>query len=360
MSDDQGERSFEPTPQRREQFRKDGRFARSKDAGGVLATAAVLGTILGSRQAIGRAVQLLFMRCHGDLTALGRLDAEGATQASIGVLLVLAAPAAIAAALGATVAGLAQSGAHISMETLSFKPERLNPFPKLGQLFSFKQGAKQTVLNLLRVGLVGYVAQRALLIELPAILNLARVGLDASTPRLVDATVRVILSALAALAGVAVVDYAQSRFTLEGEMKMTRKEMMDETRSQDGDPKLKARMRARGRALARRRSLQNVKKASVVVSNPTHISVALRYTAADPAPVVVAKGHDEIALQIRAEARKHGVPILENRLLARALDAEVPLGHPVPAAHFAAVAHILAFVFRLRAPAARPVRKRTP
>jgi len=129
-------------------------------------------------------------------------------------------------------------------------------------------------------------------------------------------------------------------------MKMTRKEITDESRSQDGDPKMKARMRARSRALARRRSLDSVKKATVVIANPTHISVVLRYAMTDSAPVVVAKGHDELAMTIRAEARKHGVPILENRALARALDAEVPVGHVVPSAHFAAVAKILAFIYR--------------
>jgi flagellar biosynthetic protein FlhB len=100
--------------------------------------------------------------------------------------------------------------------------------------------------------------------------------------------------------------------------------------------------------MARKRALNAVKNADVIVTNPTHVAVALRYGPKDPAPVVLAKGHDEVALRIRAEARKHGIPILENRRLARALDAEVAIGRPVPAAHFAAVARILAFVFRLR------------
>ena len=129
---------------------------------------------------------------------------------------------------------------------------------------------------------------------------------------------------------------------------MTRQEVMDEHKQSDGDPKLKARMRARARNNAKRRAMENVKTATVVVANPTHISVALRYSKTDPAPIVVAKGHDELAMQIRAEARKHGIPILENRPLARALDSEVPVGRPVPAAHFAAVARILAFVYKIK------------
>jgi flagellar biosynthetic protein FlhB len=173
--------------------------------------------------------------------------------------------------------------------------------------------------------------------------------------RCVEAVVRVTLHALLTLAVVAVIDYGWSWWTLEREMKMTRKEILDESKMHEGDPKVKGRQRARARALARKRSIANVKTSDVVVTNPTHIAVALRYAATDAAPVVVSKGHDAVALQIRAEARKHGIPILENRPLARALDAEVPIGHQVPGKHFAAVARVLAWVYRIR-PSARRVK----
>jgi flagellar biosynthetic protein FlhB len=348
VSDEQGEKSFDPTPLRREEFRKQGRFAQAKDLGSVVGTAAVLGVLAGSREGIERAVRLLFLRTHGDLSALGRDDFDGVTQAALGLLFALAVPSVFAAALGSALAHAAQAGLHVNFDVLSFKPERLNPFPKLQQLFSPKKGTTQAALSLLRVGLVGYATYRALLIELPAMLTLGQNGVEAAGGRLFDSAIRVVLAALAVLGGVAAIDYAQSRFFLGREMMMTRKEVMDESKSQDGDPKIKMRMRARARAMARKRSLNNVKQASVVVANPTHVAVALRYSPTDPAPIVVAKGHDAMALEIRSEARKHGIPILENRALARALDAEVSVGRPVPAAHFAAVAHILAFVYRLR------------
>ena len=139
---------------------------------------------------------------------------------------------------------------------------------------------------------------------------------------------------------------------------MSAREQMDEARSQEGDPKQRGRLRARARALAKKRAVTNVRSAAVVVTNPTHIAIALRYEKTDVAPIVIAKGHDDVALRIRAEARKHGIPVLENKRLARALDAEVPLGHFVPAAHFVAVARVLAFVMRLRQ--ARGVREQAP
>jgi len=348
VSEELGEKTFDPTPQRREQFVKQGRFAQSKDIGGVVGAAAVLGVIAASHDEAGYAIHLLFVRCHGDLTAIARSDFDGVQQSVSAVMFVLAMPAMVAGALASTAVSIAQSGIHVNFDVISFKPERLNPFPKLQQLFSPKKGTTQALLNMLRVALVGYATYRALIIELPSMFGLCRLGIDVSGRRLFDSIVRVVLTALGSLACVAIVDYAQSRFFLGKEMMMTRKEVMDESKSTDGDPKVKMRMRQRARAIARKRSLSNVKQASVVVANPTHVAVALRYAAFDPAPIVVAKGHDDVALQIRAEARKYGIPILENRALARALDAEVQIGRPVPAAHFAAVARILAFVFRLR------------
>lgn len=347
MSDDQqGERSFDPTPHRKEQFRKEGRFARAKDAGSVVATLAVIAVIVGSEGTLAQEIQQTFLRCHGDLEAIGRNDGSGAFREALALLSALVVPTVIAAAVAGTGVGLVQSGARVYLDNFGFNLERLNPFPNLARLFSPKQGSVQALLSLLRVGFVGYVAYRSLLIEVPTLLTLSGQGLRVGGGLILDAAVRVMLNALAALALVAAIDYAQNRFTLGREMKMTRREMTEENRSQEGDPKVKAKIRARARALARRRSLENVKKATVIVANPTHISVALRYAANDPAPILVAKGHDDFALLIRSEARKYGIPILENRPLARALDAEVSVGHAIPAAHFAAVAKILAFIYR--------------
>lgn len=356
MSDaDDGDKQFDPTPQRREQFRKEGRIPRAKDAAGVAATAAVVVVLLGSREVLSRAAHVLFASTLGDLGALGRAGGGRALSTAAGALVAMAAPAALAAALAATAVGLAQSGLELRPDAVGLKPERLNPLNGLRQLFSFKHGASETALGLLRVGLVGYVTWRALDRELPALVTLSRVPVDAALGRCAEAVARVTGHALLTLAAIAAADYAWNWWTIEQEMKMTRRELTEETKAQEGDPKVKGQIRARARAMIRKRSLANVKKADVVVTNPTHVAVALRYGPNDPAPVVIAKGHDELALQIRAEARRHGIPILENRPLARALDAEVPIGRAVPGKHFAAVARVLAWVYRVR-PSARRVR----
>lgn len=343
-----GEKSFAATPQRREQFRKEGRYARARDAGGIAASAAVLAALLGSRPEISRTLHLLFARTLGDASALASRGVDEVSSAAGAALVVLAGPAALAAAGAAVAAGVAQAGVRIDFGAIGFDFARFQPLSRLGQVFAPKRGTIEVVLALLRVGFVGYVAYRVLLLETPALLGAASAPLDAGAALVVSAATRVVLAVLGALFGIAAVDYVQSRLMLEMEMKMTRQEVVEESRSQEGDPKQKGRMRARARATLKKRALANVKTADVVVTNPTHVAVALRYGARDASPVVVAKGHDDVALQIRAIARRHGVPILENRALARALDAEVAIGRSIPAAHFTAVARILAFVYRLR------------
>ncbi|MBV9949921.1 MAG: EscU/YscU/HrcU family type III secretion system export apparatus switch protein [Myxococcales bacterium] len=358
MSDaDQGERTFEPTAHRREEFRKQGKFARSRDAAGVAATFCALGALLGSRAAIRDSMQQLFHACFGDLGALSHGQPGDAFRFAAQALLTIAGPASLAAIAASATVGLVQSGLHVNLDALGFKPERLDFISKLKGLVAPKQQAVEMILSLLRIGVVGYVAYRAAIVELPDLLGLARAPVDISIERIVQSSVHVMLSAGAALSVIALADYAQSRLRISKEMKMTRQEVMEETKANEGDQKVKYRIRARARAMARKRALQSVKKADVVVTNPTHVAVALRYDEKDAAPVVVAKGQDDVALRIRAEARKHGIPILENRRLARALDAEVPVGHAVPMAHFAAVARVLAFVYRLRGGRKRGTRR---
>ena len=351
MADDDSDRKFDATPQRRDRFRKEGRFARARDAGGIAAVAAALAALVGTREASYRAIELLFDRCFGGVADLEQTSIYVAGATAGTTLFAVAAPIAAAAAFGSAAIGLAQAGGDFDLDRLELKPERLNPLPRLGDLFTPKKALFETALALTRVGIVGWVAYRAMAEELPGLLALAAQPPTAALTTVVAVGTRLTLKVLGVLLALAAADYAHSRYGIEQQMKMTLRELKDEMKQQDGDPHIKAKMRAKARAMAKKRgtvSLAEVAKADVVVTNPTHVAVALRYTETDAAPTVVAKGHDEQALAIRAEARKHGIPILENRPLARALDAETAVGAPISGAHFAAVAQVLAFVFRLR------------
>jgi flagellar biosynthetic protein FlhB len=348
MSSDTGDRTYDPTDQRKEEFRKQGRFAKSRDAGGVVATAAVIAVLAGSQGRIADTTRRLMSSTLGDLGALERLGPVAVFSSAGSELVALSGAAVLAAVLASTVVGLAQAGFRTYGELLTPDLARLDPSKGIGRFFSPKRAGLESAVAVLRVAAVGAVAWHSFSKELPLLVALARMPLQGALPVLFAALARMVGMVTGVLVLVAAIDYAQSRFTISRDMKMTRKEREDEAKQEGGDPKAKARMKSRAKALARKRAMNAVKNADVIVTNPTHVAVALRYGSKDPAPVVIAKGHDEVALRIRAEARKHGIPILENRRLARALDAEVAIGRPVPAAHFAAVARVLAFVYRLR------------
>ena len=129
-------------------------------------------------------------------------------------------------------------------------------------------------------------------------------------------------------------------------VRMTKQEVREEMRQTEGDPHIRGEIRRRMTRMARMRMMSEIPKAAVVITNPTHYAVALRYTDTDATPIVVAKGADEVAKRIREEAMKHGVPIMEQKVLARALFRSVDLGDPIPNSFFRAVAEVLAVVWR--------------
>jgi flagellar biosynthetic protein FlhB len=183
---------------------------------------------------------------------------------------------------------------------------------------------------------------------MPLLVRLSGVSLVSAAAKACETASSVALRACIALAVLAAADYAFSHFRLEKQLMMSRQEIKDEMKQQEGDGRVKHRARARARERMKRGLVKMVKSADVVVANPTHISVALRYRAQDGAPVLVAKGYDEVALYIRQLARENGVPVLENRPLARAIAARVKVGRQIPVDLYAAVAEVLAFVYRLK------------
>lgn len=343
-----GERTLEASEHRREEFRKQGRYARAKDLGGLAATGGALLALVAQRKDIADSAMHLYIRTLGDLGAAGRVGyVRVAVEVCLPTLLHFL-PVLTAAAVCGFLASYAQAGFRPNPDALEPKVERLDPSAGFQRLFEVKKAFAELAMSLFRVGVVGYVAYRAVAGEVPTLLTAARAPLAAGAGLAFTSAGHVVTAVLVALLVVAAADWAQSKFSLERELKMTRQEKMDEEKQQEGDPKAKGRMRARARVLAKKRATTSVKSADVIVTNPTHISVALRYGPKDPAPIVIAKGHDEAAFRIRREARKHGIPILENRPLARALDAQVAIGKPIPPQFFAAVAQVLAFVYRLK------------
>ena len=348
-SNDAANKPHPATDKRREQFRKEGKFPKARDLTAVATIAGVVLALALGQGTMTRAFDGFARRCYGDLTAVTRGDVAGLLVAAGGALLTLAAPTALAAACAAVLFGGAQAGFRLYPKMLEPKLERLNPIPRLKQLLTPQHAAYEVTLAMARVSVVGYVCYTTLEDELPGLLALAGAPVTESIQSTMSVLLWMTLKAAGVLLVMAVVDYTYNRHKLGKEMRMSTQDLKQEQRQYELDPKVKGKLKQRMREVSKQRILAAVSQADVIITNPTHIAVALRYAETDVAPVVIAKGHDQLALRIRAEARKHSIPIVENRAVARSLHAEVEMGESIGAAHYVAVAEVLAFVFSLRA-----------
>jgi flagellar biosynthesis protein FlhB len=344
---EQGERTEEATPEKQQRARDEGQFARSKDGGAVAATAAVLLCVLALGSKDVAIIKEFALFCLGSPSALVGGNIIPIGQRLGMVILAVVIPICVAAASGGAAIGLVESGMMFRLELISPNFERLNPLKKFGQLFSPKQGFMNVLSALLRVAVVGTVTAMVVKEAFPNLAKLGRADLSAA----IVAVLRVALSlatwSIIALACLAAFDYGTSWWRIKKELMMSRQELKDEMHQQEGDPQIKAKIRARARELARRGIAKEVKRSDVVIANPTHICVALRYRPSEGAPIVTTKGYDEIAFYIRRLAEENGIPVVENKPLAWAL-AETKPGRMIPVDLYQAVAKILAFVYRMK------------
>ncbi len=349
MSDeDDSEKTEDPSPDKRKKARDEGQFARAKDAGAVAATVAVLLVLNGTWEDLVGAVREFSLLCFYDPLLLVRGDMTMVVEQSVKVLLIACMPIGLFACAAGVAAGFAQAGFHPSFDSLEPKFERLEPLGTLQKLFSPKEAAINIGLDLLRVGVVSAVAYWVLASEFPRLAVASRGTLTMAAILIGAVTFKVAVWCTFALGVLAIIDYGRSWWKHEKSIKMSRQELKDESKDQEGSPDIRQRQRQRARELNKRGIRKAVKEASVIVTNPTHVAVALRYHPAEGAPIVVAKGYDEVAQHIKQLAKEFGIPMVENVPLARGLAEKVRVGRTIPGDFYAAVAEVLAFVFRIR------------
>jgi flagellar biosynthetic protein FlhB len=345
------ERTEAPTPRRREKAREEGQVARSQE----LSTAAVVlaGTLalatLGAPALAGYATRL--MRASARALSGGPLAPAGAIsllQGTTAGLLLALLPFTLAFAGAVTLVNLAQARGVVSWQPVSPKLSNVSPLRGLKRLFS-PEAAFAIFKSVAKLAILGLVTWSVLARSWPELASLPQAGPAEAAAVLRSVLVRLALMTGLAYLALALADYGFQRWRFERGLRMTRQELVYEHRETEGDPHVKARLQALARARARRRMLQRVPQADVVVVNPTEIAVALKYDIERAlAPVVVAMGQRKLAERIKALALKCGVPVIENRPVARALLATATVGKPIPPALYAAVAEILAFVYRQR------------
>jgi flagellar biosynthetic protein FlhB len=341
--DDAQDKTEAPTPRRLEKAREDGQVALSKELAGFAALAlagiGLLWILPSLASGLMRTQKAVIARSHelGAGEVLRALAWEG---------FLLVTPVALLAALGGVGATLLQTRGLVVAKPLLPQFSRISPLAGLQRLFG-PDGLAEFLRTLIKLGVIGAALWWAV-----AEPELLRAVVQEPTARLighVGEQAGVLLgAALLAFALVAVLDVGFARWRHTERLRMSRQELREELKETDGNPEFKARRLLLRRTRARRRMLAEVPKAAVVITNPTHYAVALAYTdGASGAPRVVAKGVDAMAARIRAAAEGARVPMVSNPPLARAL-FRVELDEPIPPEHYAAVAEIIAFVWRAR------------
>ena len=345
MAEDRDQQTEEATPRKREKLREEGQVTKSQDVttlAVVVATTVMIGTTF---EATALAVAVYAQRCFRFVDLHEPLAAVRGQIYTLG-------PASIplwAASLAAIVAGLAQSR-MFDFSQLAPKWSRLNPLNGIKQILPNKQSFIEISKQVVKLFAVGYIGFRVIADALPLFSTLSSAPPLAAAVTVVHTTGTLITRVCIAFALVAVVDYYFAHRKFEDEAKMSKQEVRDEHKEQEGRPEIKGRMRRKMQDMTKQRATADVSKATVLVTNPTHYAVALRYEPEqDAAPIVLAKGLDELALQMRSIARKAGVPVIEQRPLARALYADAKVGRQVPIELYRAVAEVIAYVMQIKA-----------
>jgi flagellar biosynthesis protein FlhB len=243
---------------------------------------------------------------------------------------------------------LVQNGPFIASEALQPDLSRLSPLAGFKRLFSLRS-IVELVKGLLKMAVVGIILTLIVLPEMNRVEGLMQLEPSEIMRELHAVILQMFVGVVMVMAVIAIADLVYQRYSFTQQMRMTLQEVRDEMKQSDGDPQVRARLRQIRMERARTRMMAAVPQADVVVTNPTHYAIAMKYDGANmAAPVVVAKGVDEVAMRIREVATEHDVPIVENPPLARALFAAVEIDEQIPEEHYKAVAEVISYIYRLK------------
>ena len=351
------DRTEKPTAKRRQDARKKGQVAQSREIPSVtiLMTSLVVFLFAGSG---------MFGNMSGFMGDIFRnldhlrLDDIATTSfffnEVFATIIELLIPFLLAILAAGIAANIAQFGFLLSSKPLTPKFSKINPINGIKKVFSLKSLVElaKSVFKILFVGGIAYLLVRQDLHTIPSLMQWSVLDIFRFTG---NTAFKICFYVCLGLIVLAAVDFAYQRWEHEKQLKMTKQEVKDEHKQTEGDPKVKARIRRVQMEMAQRRMMEAVPDADVVITNPTHLAIALKFDAAKmDAPEVIAKGADHVAQRIKAIAETHQVPIVENKPLAQTLFKTVEIGAVIPAELYKAVAEILAYVYRLKGMAAGP------
>ncbi|HEX7065307.1 MAG TPA: flagellar biosynthesis protein FlhB [Bacillales bacterium] len=345
-----GEKTEKATPKKRQDSRKKGQVAKSADVNTALILLAVFLFLLFFGASFVQKLLTLFRHAFSEFMLM---DVTGeSVEMMFLVLTINAAKAAVPLALVAFFTAIAtnylQIGFLFSTEAVQFKLERLNPIQGAKKIFSLR-ALVELAKSVLKISFIGGVAFGVLWLEKDKMLSLGQLSPGGAASVLGHLLTKMGLAVSIVLIFISIIDFTYQRYDHEKNLRMSKQDVKDEHKNMEGDPKVKRKIKERQQQMAMRRMMQEVPDADVIITNPTHYAIALKYDGGDmDAPVVIAKGVDYVAQKIKEIAKKHNVVTMENRPLARALYQQAEIGRAIPEDFFKAVAEILAYVYRLK------------
>lgn len=345
---DKASKTEEPTQKRIDEARKEGNFAKAEEIQVVFGLAAAFIVILFYSREMGMVTARVM---HGILGGLGNYPlnvtmvvATGREVAGQFLLLVL--PVMAASVLASVIAGGLQSGFRLAPKALGVKGSKINPIKGFKQKYG-PQALVKFGIDFLKLSAVAGVIVFGLHRVTRHPIFHTRVDIIDIAGFIFETVLYLIVLLMVAMGLIAAIHFLYQKHKTHTDMKMTRQEVKDEHKQQEGDPQVKSARRQMARQLAQRQMFASIPEADVVITNPTHYAVALRYNrAVDPAPVVIAKGRNLIAQRIKQIAAEHGVPMVENRPAAQALFKIGQVGMPIPPDMYKVVAEVLAYVYK--------------
>lgn len=355
---DPSDKTEEPTPRKLEEARRKGDVAKSADVAGLFSLAAVTAVVIGLGPQLSRDMAESLAQFLSGADGFARQLETGGGVAVAWRALAIGGPLTLAVLCAAALAGaagnLVQHGLIFTGEKIKPDLGKLSPAAGFRRLFGVEglMAFGKTLAKLIAVGAIAWAMLSPQATELE---RLIRTGPAAILGVSLTLTQSLFGATLAFLAVAAALDWLWQRQRFMQRMRMSREELKEEFRQSEGDPHVKAKLKQMRAQKARRRMMANLPKATVVVTNPTHYAIALRYVAGETeAPVCLAKGVDALALRIRAEAERLEIPLVEDPPLARALFATVDIDETIPREHFEAVAKVIGFVMGAKARRSSP------
>ena len=341
------------TPKRREKAREEGSLLRVPDLD---ATIMLWGNLFlfialgGATMTLMGQIMAFYLRKTGEVGFVTQDNLQGLALNLLWLLMQVLLPFLAANLLLAMANQFLQHGFKLNTKALTPKFSKLNPASGFKRLFSTK-AVVDLLKSLLKFVVIAWMAYAVVVPRMPMILTTMKMPLNQAMAYLQETLFILYRNVMLVMIFLAGADYLYQRQSFEKGLRMTKQEIKEEAKDSEGNPQIKAKQRAMILSSAMRRIATQVPKASVIITNPTHFAVALRYDERTAAPICVAKGADHLAMKIRERAKLSGVPIVENPPLARALYRHVDIDKPIPSALYQAVAQVLAFVYRLRSSA---------